>query len=110
VDYLRERDGGAPVFHDVNVYPTVVGAWQGDMPTGDRGRWHVFDNCARLGLVPPGDRPVWRQFDDELLRLAARRDVVTGRSVGPWWSGRRLDAGPRAEDPDARRLRRAGTR
>ena len=29
VDYLRERDGGAPVFHDVNVYPTVVGAWQG---------------------------------------------------------------------------------
>ena len=39
-----------PVFHDVNVYPTVVGAWQGDMPAGDHGRWHVFDNCARLGL------------------------------------------------------------
>jgi hypothetical protein len=71
VDYLRERDGGAPVFHDVNIYPTVVGAWQGDMPAGDRGRWHVFDNCERLGLAPPGGRPVWRQFDDELLRLAA---------------------------------------
>jgi hypothetical protein len=71
VDYLRERDTGAPVFHDVNVYPTVVGAWQGDMPARDRGRWHVFDNCDRLGLVPPGGRPVWRQFDDALLRLAA---------------------------------------
>lgn len=71
VDYLRERDGGAPVFHDVNVYPTVVGAWQGDMPPGDHGRWHVFDNCARLGLAPPGGRPVWRQVDAALLRLAA---------------------------------------
>jgi hypothetical protein len=71
VDYLRERDGGAPVFHDVNVYPTVVGAWQGDMPAGDRGRWHVFDNCARLGLPPPGGRPVWQQVDEELLRLAS---------------------------------------
>jgi hypothetical protein len=75
VDYLRERrpdhTGGAPVFHDVNVYPTVVGAWQGDMPAGDHGRWHVFDNTDRLGLPPPGGRPVWRQFDDELLRLAA---------------------------------------
>jgi hypothetical protein len=70
VDYLRERAGGAPVFHDVNVYPTVVGAWQGDMPPGDRGRWHVFDNCARLGLPPPGGRPVWEQVDEELLRLA----------------------------------------
>jgi hypothetical protein len=69
VDYLRERDGGAPVFHDVNVYPTVVGAWQGDMPAGDHGRWHVFDNCDRLRLVPPGGRPVWRQFDEALLRL-----------------------------------------
>ena len=80
VDYLRERDGGAPVFHDVNVYPTVVGAWQGDMPAGDRGRWHVFDNCARLGLTPPGGQPVWRQFDAELLRLAATaapRDLVS---------------------------------
>jgi hypothetical protein len=77
VDYLRERradgTGGAPVFHDVNVYPTVVGAWQGDMPPGDRGRWHVFDNCARLSLTSPGGEPVWRQFDAELLRLAFRR-------------------------------------
>jgi hypothetical protein len=48
-----------------------VGAWQGDMPARDRGRWHVFDNCDRLGLAPPGGRPVWRQFDDALLRLAA---------------------------------------
>ena len=54
VDYLRERDTGAPVFHDVNVYPTVVGAWQGDMPAGDHGRWHVFDNCDRLGLAAAG--------------------------------------------------------
>lgn len=71
VDYLRERDGGAPVFHDINVYPTVVGAWQGDMAAGDRGRWHVFDNCARLGLAPPGGRPVWRQVDEELVKLAS---------------------------------------
>ena len=42
------------------------------MPAGDRGRWHVFDNCARLGLAPPGGRPVWRQVDEELLRLASR--------------------------------------
>jgi hypothetical protein len=69
VDYLREHDGGAPVFLDVNVYPTVVGAWQGDMPAGDRGRWHVFDNTARLGLPPPGGRPVWRQVDEALVRL-----------------------------------------
>jgi hypothetical protein len=72
VDYLRERVGGAPVFHDINVYPTVVGAWQGDMPGGDRGRWHVFDNTERLGLPPPGGRPVWQQVDDALLRLAAQ--------------------------------------
>ena len=71
VDYLRERDGGAPVFHDINVYPTVVGAWQGDMPADDRGRWHVFDNTERLGLPAPGGRPVWRQFDDALLGLAS---------------------------------------
>ena len=92
VDYLRERDGGAPVFHDVNVYPTVVGAWQGDMPAGDKGRWHVFDNCARLGLRPPGGRPVWAQVDEALLRLTAephaRRDrraqqyAVGGRTTG----------------------------
>ena len=82
VDYLRERDGGAPVFHDVNVYPTVVGAWQGDMPAGDRGRWHVFDNCARLGLAPPGGRPVWRQFDEELLRLAS--SARTSRLPAAW--------------------------
>ena len=56
VDYLREHDTGTPVFHDVNVYPTVVGAWQGDMPAGDHGRWHVFDNCDRLRLPPPGGR------------------------------------------------------
>ena len=93
VDYLRERDGGAPVFHDVNVYPTVVGAWQGDMPAGDHGRWHVFDNCARLGLVPPEGVPVWRRFDDALVRLARvpRVDVaavgeLTGltRGRGGW--------------------------
>jgi hypothetical protein len=41
------------------------------MPAGDRGRWHVFDNCARLGLSPPGGQPVWRQVDAELLRLAS---------------------------------------
>jgi hypothetical protein len=93
VDYLRERDGGAPVFHDVNVYPTVVGAWQGDMPARDHGRWHVFDNCARLGLVPPGGRSVWEQFDEELLRLAqdrSRGDVaapVTAVASPPHSSG-----------------------
>jgi hypothetical protein len=87
VDYLRERDGGAPVFHDVNVYPTVVGAWQGDMPAGDRGRWHVFDNCARLDLAPPGGRPVWRQVDEMLLRLAS--PARPGRPAQPG-SPRRL--------------------
>ncbi len=85
VDYLRERQadgtGGAPVFHDVNVYPTVVGAWQGDMPPGDHGRWHVFDNCTRLGLPPPGGVPVWRQFDEALLRLA--RTVPVPRGAHP---------------------------
>ncbi len=90
VDYLRERQadgtGGAPVFHDVNVYPTVVGAWQGDMPPGDHGRWHVFDNCTRLGLPPPGGVPVWRQFDDTLLRLGGNRgraDRPAGQGVPP---------------------------
>jgi hypothetical protein len=90
VDYLRERDGGAPVFHDVNVYPTVVGAWQGDMPAADRGRWHVFDNCDRLGLPPPGGRPVWRQVDEELLRLAG----VLARPVPPGTSRRRTASTP----------------
>jgi hypothetical protein len=82
VDYLREHDGGAPVFHDVNVYPTVVGAWQGDMPARDHGRWHVFDNTDRLGLPPPGGRPVWRQVDDALVRLVAGRPP--SRRDGPW--------------------------
>ena len=83
VDYLRDRDTGEPVFHDVNVYPTVVGAWQGDMPAADHGRWHVFDNCSRLGLPPPGGRPVWRQVDEELLRLAGRspRGSSSGREI-----------------------------
>jgi len=83
VDYLRDRDTGEPVFHDVNVYPTVVGAWQGDMPAGDHGRWHVFDNCSRLGLPPPGGRPVWRQVDEALLRLARRspRASASGREI-----------------------------
>ena len=84
MDYLRERDTGAPVFHDVNVYPTVVGAWQGDMPAGDHGRWHVFDNCDRLGLTPPGGRSglaaVRRR---QLLRLATGRmtKVTASRAV-----------------------------
>jgi hypothetical protein len=105
VDYLRERradgTGGAPVFHDVNVYPTVVGAWQGDMPPGDRGRWHVFDNCARLGLPPPGGRPVWRQVDAELLRLASTPDVDRIRPR----SGR----GGRRRPPAGHAPARAGT-
>lgn len=91
VDYLRERDGGGPVFHDVNVYPTVVGAWQGDMPVGDRGRWHVFDNTDRLGLAPPGGRPVWRQVDDALLRLAAGSCRVGNTAWPEAVSGTMLD-------------------
>jgi hypothetical protein len=71
VDFLRRRTDGMPVFLDVNAYPTVVGAWSGDMPAGDRGQWHVFDNAARLGLPEPGGRPVWEQVDDALLALAA---------------------------------------
>lgn len=71
VDFLRRRTDGQPVFLDVNAYPTVVGAWSGDMPAGDRGQWHVFDNAARLGLPEPGGRPVWEQVDDALLALAA---------------------------------------
>jgi hypothetical protein len=71
VDFLRRRSDGLPVFLDVNVYPTVVGAWPGGMPAGDHGQWHVFDNAARLGLPQPGGRPVWEQVDDALLALAA---------------------------------------
>ncbi len=99
VDYLRDRDG--PVFHDVNVYPTVVGAWQGDMPPGDRGRWHVFDNCERLGLPPPGGRPVWRQVDEVLLRLAADGGRP-GRETRP--------GHPASRQPAATALRRSGRR
>ena len=80
VDYLRDRGTGEPIFHDVNVYPTVVGAWQGDMPARDRGRWHVFDNCTRLRLPPPGGRPVWRQVDEALVRLAGH--VTTRPGAG----------------------------
>jgi hypothetical protein len=76
-DEGAQHDTGASVFRDVNVYPTVVGAWQGDLPAGDHGRWHVFDNCSRLGLPPPDGRPVWRQVDGALLRLAAA--PLTGR-------------------------------
>jgi hypothetical protein len=83
VDYLRERNTGTPAFHDVNVYPTVVGAWQGDMPAADHGRWHVFDNCDRLHLPPPGGRSVWLQVDEALLRLARGRmtKVTAPRTV-----------------------------
>jgi hypothetical protein len=67
VDFLRRRADGLPVFLDVNVYPTVVGAWSGDMPGGDSGQWHVFDNAARLGLGPP----VWDRVDEALAALAS---------------------------------------
>jgi len=81
VAFLRERDGGAPVFLDVNVYPTLVGAWQGDMPAADRGQWHVFDNAERLGLPPPGGRPVWEQVDEALVRLATQPAPVRSPST-----------------------------
>jgi len=102
VDYLRDRDTGEPVFHDVNVYPTVVGAWQGDMPAADHGRWHVFDNCSRLGLPPPGGRPVWRQVDEALLRLAGRspRASSSGRAIAATVSPRLPGRGLRDADHD----------
>ncbi|HXV92418.1 MAG TPA: hypothetical protein VD813_03895 [Pseudonocardia sp.] len=75
VDFLRRRSDGLPVFLDVNVYPTVAGAWPGGMPARDRGQWHVFDNAERLGLPPPGGRPVWEQVDEALARLAGSGPV-----------------------------------
>ena len=86
VDYLRERDGGAPAFHDINVYPTVVGAWQGDMPARDHGRWPVLDNTDRLGLPAPCGRPVWRQVDDALVRLVAGKARSSNVIAWTWLS------------------------
>ena len=69
VDYLREHDTGTPVFHDVNVYPTVVAP--GRRHAGRRPR-----PLARLRqLLPPSAPPTRRS-----LRLAAvRRHTAAAR-------------------------------
>lgn len=70
VDFLRRRDDGAPVFVDVNVYPTIVTTFGGD---GRRecGQWHVWDADRRLVTAPPA-QDVWREFDEVVLELASR--------------------------------------
>ncbi len=74
VDFLRRRTDGAPVFVDINVYPTMVGAPAVDRRLGCRGRWHVLDTRTRLGLDEPGATPFWERLDRALLaRVAAAR-------------------------------------
>jgi hypothetical protein len=62
VDFLRRAGDGAPVFTDVNVYPTPVVAEQVDAALGARGRWHFLDTAARMG-VPEPQGPFWPRFD-----------------------------------------------
>ncbi len=78
VDFLRRRGDGAPVFVDVNVYPTIVSAPAIDRALGSRGRWHVLDLRARLGIDPPGTPTFWQRLDDALL---ARVGAATGRTA-----------------------------
>lgn len=72
VDFLRRCTDGAPVFVDVNVYPTMVVAPLLDRSLRCRGRWHVLDTRARLGRLNPGEPTFWQRFDEALLaRVAA---------------------------------------
>ena len=71
VDFLRRREDGAPVFVDINVYPTLVDTI-GNEERGEQGQWHVFDTRARLGTAAPGEG-VWREFDEVMLELARAR-------------------------------------
>ena len=71
VDFLRRREDAAPVFVDINVYPTLVDVIGGD-ERGEHGQWHVFDTRDRLGTAAP-DEDVWRDFDAVMLELVGAR-------------------------------------
>ncbi len=68
VDYLRRHEDGRPVFHDVNVYPTVDTPL-GNRQRGERGHWHVWDGPVRLGGLQAARSPMWDEFDRALLDL-----------------------------------------
>lgn len=72
VDYLRRAGDGAPVFVDVNVYPTIVIAPFVDRQLGCRGRWPFFDTRARFGLPEPDGAGFWERFDHAMLAAVAR--------------------------------------
>ena len=71
VDFLRRAGDGAPVFTDINVYPTIVIAESVDRALRARGRWHVFDTRRRHGLPEPEGRSAWERLDDALLLRVA---------------------------------------
>lgn len=74
VDLVRRAGDGAPCITDINVYPTPFIAPFVDERLGCRGRWHVLDTCARLGLQE-AQGPFWPRFD---AALAALGDRVSG--------------------------------
>lgn len=76
VDYLRRAGDGAPVFVDINVYPTIVIAPFVDRQLGCRGRWPFFDTRARLGLPEADGFGFWEGFDQALLAAVARSAAV----------------------------------
>ncbi len=78
VDYLRRRSDGAPVFVDVNVFPSVLIAGAVSRAHGLRGGVHVWEVADRLGRPDPG-RPHWRRVDEALLRA---RDAAVAAAAG----------------------------
>jgi hypothetical protein len=68
VDFVRRAGDGAPVFTDVNVYPTPVVAESVDGALGDRGRWHFLDTAPRMG-VPEAQGAFWPRFDAAMTDL-----------------------------------------
>ena len=68
VDFVRRAGDGAPVFTDINVYPTPVVAESVDAALGDRGRWHFLDTAARMG-VAEAQGSFWPRFDAALAGL-----------------------------------------
>ncbi len=76
VDFLRRRADGRPVFHDVNVYPTVDTPL-GNGERGEFGHWHVWDGPVRLGGLRQERSPMWEAFDEALSALVDPPQVPT---------------------------------
>ncbi len=71
-DHVRRREDGAPVFLDINIYPSVVAIFKPVGRPRDYGLWHAFDSRERFGGTQPAGAPFRERFDQAMLALVGR--------------------------------------